>query len=294
MSGGARETDSLRRAVVCALAGGAVLTLSDGLVKSLTADLPSGQILAIRGLFVYLMIALLAVREGGIATMWRVKSWRGQLLRGFCYIGSSFSFVVALQSLPLALVTAINFAGPLIVTALAPMLLNESIGWRRWVAVLTGFVGVLLIIRPGAQGFEWVLLLPLVSAFLGALRDIVTRRLAPTETTVAVLFVTTTAVTGTGWMTWFKGNWSPIDAHHLMFLAGSGLLVGLAHYLVIESFRFGEAAVVSPFKYVTLLWATLLGFLMFGDVPTGATVAGATIIVASGLYIIHRERVARR
>lgn len=288
--GGARDTDNLSRAVACALAGGAVLTLNDSFLKALTADMPTGQILALRSLCVYVTIAWFAHRAGGLSAMWRIGYWPGQLLRAGCVIGISFTFVTALKYHPQAFVTSIAFTGPLFVTAMAPFLLNETVGWRRWMAVLVGFIGVLMIVRPGSQVFDWIMVLPIVSAFLGALRDVVTRRMAPTETSVSVLFVTTTSVCLVGWMTWFVGDWVPVEAHHIKYILGSGILVGIAHYLVIESFRWGEAAVVSPLKYLNLLWASLFGYLLFGDVPASATILGAAVIVASGLYILHRER----
>ena len=289
-TGGARDTDNLARAVLCALAGGAVLTLNDSFVKTLAADLASGQILALRGAFIYILIVTFALRAGGIATMWRIKSWRGQTLRGICVIGSSFSFVTALHYMPLADTIAIAFAGPLFVTLMAPIILRERVGWRRWSAVLTGFAGVIIIVRPGGTDFGLVALLPICAAFLGGLRDVVTRKMAPTESTVAVLFITTTAVCSAGWMSYFFSDWAPVEWHHVKYLVGSGLLIGVAHYLIIESFRWGEAAVISPLKYGNLLWAALFGYLFFGEVPDGYTILGAAVLVASGLYILRRER----
>jgi len=293
-SGGARDTDAPGKAILCALAGGAVLTLNDGLVKTLTADFPVGQVLALRGVFIYFMIFLFAMRMGGIHTAWQVKSWKGQGLRGFCVIGSSFAFVTGLSYLPLADAIAIAFAGPLFVTIMAPLMLGEHVGWRRWAAVLIGFAGVLVIVRPGSTAFQWFAIFPLLASFLGGMRDIITRKMAASETTVAVLFVTTTAVVCAGFASYFFTDWMAVEMHHLKYFIGSGLLIGVAHYLIIESFRLGEAALVSPFKYGNVLWAVLFGYFMFGDLPDGATVIGALIVSASGIYILHRERIRAR
>lgn len=292
--GGARDTDAPGKAIALALAGGAVLTLNDGFVKALTADFPPGQVLALRGLFVYIVVAIFAFRAGSIGAAWEIRSWKGQTVRGFCVVGSSFFFVTGLVYLPLADNIAIAFAGPLFVTMLAPMLLSEVVGWRRWAAVLVGFFGVLVIVQPGTGAFQWFAIFPLVASFLGGMRDIITRKMAAHETSVAVLFVTTTAVVGAGFVSYFFSDWAPVEWRHFKYLAGSGLLVGLAHYLIIESFRLGEAALVSPFKYANVLWAGLFGYMLFGDLPNVSTVIGAAIIISSGLYILHRERLRSR
>lgn len=292
--GGARETDSPGKAILCALAGGAVLTLNDGLVKTLSVDFPVGQVLALRGVFIYIMVFLFAMRMGGIHTAWQIKSWKGQGLRGACVIGSSFAFVTGLSYLPLADTIAIAFAGPLFVTLMAPLMLGEHVGWRRWAAVLVGFVGVLVIVRPSSEAFQWFAVFPLAASFLGGMRDLITRKMAASETTVAVLFVTTSSVVVAGFLTFFFTDWAPVETRHLKYFIGSGLLIGVAHYLIIESFRLGEAALVSPFKYANILWAVLFGYLLFGDLPDGATLLGALIVSTSGLYILHRERIRVR
>ena len=291
---GARASDAPGKAILCALAGGALLTLNDGLVKALAAEFPIGQVLALRGIFVYVMIIVFALRSGGIHTAWQVKSWRGQGLRGICVIGSSFTFVTGLTYLPLADAIAIAFAGPLFVTIMAPMMLGEVVGWWRWAAVLVGFAGVLVIVQPGSTAFQWFAIFPLMASFLGGMRDLITRKMAASETTVAVLFITTTAVVLSGFVTYFFTDWIPVEPRHYIYFIGSGLLIGVAHYLIIESFRFGEAALVSPFKYGNVLWAVLFGFLLFGDLPSAATLIGALIVTASGLYILHREQVRKR
>ena len=293
-SGGARDTDAPGKAILCALAGGAVLTLNDSIVKSLSSEYPIGQVLAVRGAFIFIPLLIFALRAGGIHTLWQIKNWKGQALRGVCVIGSAFFFVAALTYLPLADAIAIAFAGPLFVTALAPVLLSERVGWRRWAAVLFGFSGVLLIVQPGSTSFQWYAVFPLMACFLGGMRDIITRKMAPTESTVAVLFVTTMCVGLAGCVTFPFTDWKPIPGPHVLYFLASGLLVGIAHYLIIESFRHGEAALVSPFKYANVIWASLLGYLMFDDVPGSMTIAGALVVSASGVYILHRERIRSR
>lgn len=289
----ATTSDSPGKAVAMALIGGAVLSLNDAIIKTLVATFPIGQVLCIRGLFVAVPILLFAWRAGGLHRL-RINSLKGQALRGICVVSSSFLFVAGLSFLPLAEAIAISFAGPLFVTALAPAMLGEHVGWRRWSAVLIGFAGVLFIVRPGVGAMQWAALFPVGAAVAGGMRDLITRKISATETSEAVLLVTTVVVTLAGLATWPLGGWRPIPLHELGLFIASGLLVGLAHFCLIESFRLGEAALVAPFKYGNLLWATLFGFLFFGQWPDWQTLAGAFVVVVSGLYILQREQRRRR
>lgn len=289
--GGARATDAPIKAITYALMGGAILTLQDGIMKTLTADYPTGQLLATRSIFIYFPIMFIAMRAGGISLAWRIHSWKGQSLRGLCVVGSSFAFITGLIYLPLADTVAISFAGPLFVTAMAPIFLKEIVGWRRWTAVLVGFCGVIIIVQPGSTAFQWYAIFPLIASMLGGVRDMVTRKMAYNETSVAVLFVTTTFVFGVGCLSYFFSDWQPLQLAHLPYFVASGLFVGIGHFLLIEAFRCGEAVLVSPFKYANVLWAAIFGFLLFGELPGAMTVTGAIIVAACGGYILHRERV---
>ncbi|MEM9061580.1 MAG: DMT family transporter [Pseudomonadota bacterium] len=279
-------------AVLCMLGGTAVLVLNDAVVKSLTNTYPTGQILFLRGLFVWPWILLFAMRTGGLQTL-RVRSVKGQALRGICVICSAFMFVNGLRHLTLTDAIAVAFTGPLFITAMAPLVLGERVGWRRWLAVTVGFAGVLFMLRPGTDTLQWAVLFPLGAAIFGGFRDLITRRISGTETTVAVLAVTTTVVLLAGLASVPFTGWVAIRATDLGMFAGSGVLIAIAHTLMIEAFRRGEAALVAPFKYSSLLWGTLFGYMMFGDLPDLWTILGAVIIVASGLYVLHREARAR-
>ena len=276
-------------AVLCMLGGTAVLVLNDAIVKSLTENYVTGQLLFLRGLFVWPWILLFAMRTGGLSTL-RITSFRGQALRSICVIGSSFLFVTGLRHLSLTDAIAVAFTGPLFITAMAPLVLGERVGWRRWLAVSVGFAGVLFMLRPGGDTLQWAVLFPLGAAVFGGLRDLITRRISNTETTVAVLAVTTTVVMLSGLSTALFTDWRAVRSADLQMFAASGVLIAIAHTLMIEAFRRGEAALVAPFKYSSLLWGTLIGFLMFGDLPDRWTIVGAGIIVAAGLYVLHRER----
>lgn len=280
-------------AIACMLVGTAFLVLNDGIVKSLSAGYPTGQILFMRGAFVWPWILLFALHSGGLASL-RIRNVSGQALRGVCVIASSFLFINGLRHLSLADAIAVSFTGPLFITALAPVMLREQVGWRRWLAVLVGFGGVLFMLRPGGDTLQWAVLFPLGAAIAGGLRDLITRRIAGTESTVAVLAVTTSVVLLAGLATAPFTSWVPLRGADAWLFAASGALIAIAHTLMIEAFRRGEAALVAPFKYSSLLWGTLIGFLMFGDLPDRWTIAGAVVIVAAGLYVLHRETRLKR
>ncbi len=273
------------------VASGALLTINDALAKLMTAHYPVGQLMFMRGVFVLLPIAFLVWRAGGTRVL-RVRNPKGQLLRGITVILGSFLFVTALKLMPLADAIAITFAGPLFLTAMATPLLAETVGWRRWLAVVVGFCGVVLMLRP-TGAFQWVALLPLAVALLGAFRDIITRAMVGSESTLSILFVSTLMVTSSGLVT-LPFGWSAPTAADLAILASAGFCLSGAYYFMIEAFRWAEAGLVSPFKYATMVWAVIFGALIWGDMPDSWMISGTLIVTGSGLYILHRETRLRR
>lgn len=288
----ARRTE-VAPAIACMLVGAAVLTLNDALIKLLAGTYPTGEMLFIRGVFVWPWILLFVMRRGGLASL-RIHNIKGQALRGACVIAGAFLFITGLRHLTLADAIAITFTGPLFITALAPLVLGEKVGWRRWLAVLVGFAGVLFMLRPGSAALQWAIIFPLGAAICGGLRDLITRRIAGTETTVALLAVTTTVVLFAGLATAPFIDWVQPRPADIATFAASGALIAVAHSLMIEAFRRGEATLVAPFKYSSLLWATLIGYLMFDELPDTWTLAGAVVIVLAGLYVLHRETLLKR
>jgi drug/metabolite transporter (DMT)-like permease len=281
------------RGILLMLVGNGLLTLSDAVTKWLTAGYPVGQIMTLRALFTLLPILLFAWHAGGLRTL-RVRNVRLQTGRALCAVASTFLFVGGLVYLPLADCIAIAFSGPLFVTALAIPMLGERVGWRRWSAVFVGFIGILVMLRPGSNAMHWAAVLPLLGAVSGAFRDIMTRKDRLTASPVAVLAFTMGAV-GLAGVTTIPFGWEPVKGWDLLLLGGAGLLVGTAQYLVIHAFYAAEASLIIPFKYLSLIWAALFGYLMWGDVPDRWLVTGAGLVVGSGLYIMHREsQLARR
>jgi drug/metabolite transporter (DMT)-like permease len=276
------------KGIACMVLGGLLLTINDAIQKWMTADFPTGQLLAVRAVFMLIPIAFFIWRAGGRRAL-KVVNIRGQALRAVLVCTSSFLFVGALSLMPLADAIAVTFAGPLFVTALAPVLLKEFVGWRRWLAVLTGFLGVIVIVNPSSSNaLRWVALLPLGVALCGAIRDIATRHMHGTETTAGIMFYSTLAVIIVGSAT-FPFGWAPISPVQYLMFAVNGVVFGAAHFFLVEALRLAEASVVAPFKYVTLIWAILIGMALWQDMPDMRMFVGALLVVASGLYILHRE-----
>ncbi len=214
---------------------------------------------------------------------------------------STTMFVTAIGRIPLATASAIGFASPFIVTALSVPVLGERVGIRRWSAVLVGFVGVLVIIRPGAGFANWATLLVLGSASAYAIYQVVTRLIAsydrPETGIVYAALVGSVATSLVAPATALVGalDWRvPDSALHVLLFCCLGFFGGFGHYFVIKALRLGPAAVIAPFTYAELMGTTLLGYLVFDNFPDGWTWVGAAIIVACGAYIAYREGVRRR
>jgi len=275
------------------IVGGLVLTMSDTATKWLAGNYPVGQIMGIRALFTLIPIAIFVRRSGGLTAL-RIGNFRMQFLRAACAVASAFLFVSGLVYLPLADCIALAFSGPLFVTAMATPLLGEQVGWRRWSAVCVGFAGVLVMMQPTGEAMRWVALLPLSAAAMGALRDVVTRRIRMSDSPVAILAFTMGAIALAGFAT-LPFGWKPVAWPDLLIMASAGVLVGSAQYLVIHAFHVAEASLIIPFKYLTLIWGALFGFLIWDHLPDRWIVAGSVLLIGSGLYIMHREtRLHRR
>ena len=168
---------------------------------------------------------------------------------------------------------------------------GEPVGWRRWLAITAGFIGVLIIVRPGVEGFNQFSLLALVSVVFCAVRDLATRQIPAQIPSLFITLLTTVTVTAAGAAILVPlGGWTPPSGRALGLLALAAVLVLIGYQCVIMALRSGDISAVAPFRYSALLWAMLLGYLVFGDVPDAMMVTGASIIVLSGLYAFYRER----
>jgi drug/metabolite transporter (DMT)-like permease len=261
------------------------------LAKHLAREYPVPQIIWARYFF-HLGLMLVAFPQR-IPTF-LVSERKGlQVLRGaLMLVATLFSFT-AYAFLPLATVTAITFTAPLVATALSVILLREHVGPHRWAAVAVGFAGVLLIVRPGAGMFTWPVLLPVGFAVMLALYQITTRMVRAAADPLNSLFYTA-LVGGVATLPLLLVAWRPPDnALEWLWLVLVGGLGGLGHLLMIQAFRRAPVSLLSPLGYTELIWAALLGFIVFGDVPDTWTWLGAAMVAASGLYVLHRERVVR-
>ncbi len=284
------------------VAGCALIVFNDVIVKLLTEQYPVGQAMFVRSLFVIPPVVLFALHEGRLSNL-RVHNVKGQTLRSVIVVTGMFLFLTAITMMPIADALAITFAAPLMATALAVPLLGERVGWRRWSAVVVGLAGVILVLRPTGEGIAVVALLPLGSAVTLALRDILTRRLSVSDSSSSILMFTTLAVMGVSLASsladpllgWTAAAWQPMTAGHVAMLAVAGvLLAGAAQYAMIEAVRLAEIGLVAPFKYTSMVWAVLTGYLVFGTVPDIWIISGSTLVVTSGLYMLHREATLKK
>ncbi len=275
------------KGIFCLILAGAILAFTDGLSKHLTGLFPPGQILFFRSIFVFIPIGVMIWRKGGVRSL-RIVNRKAQLARGLVAVVTSFMFILAIRHMPLADITAVMFASPIFLTALAPYFLGEKVGWRRWTAVAVGFCGTLLMIRPGGDALLWPSLLALGATVLLCFRDIATRHLSRTDDANSIMLCTTACVMLGGLSSAILG-WRTLNLEALGLFMLTGILQGTGQYFLVAAFIFGEAVVVAPFRYFALIWATLYGYLLFGDVPGSDTLIGAAVVIGSGLFIFYRE-----
>jgi drug/metabolite transporter (DMT)-like permease len=280
------EAGTSLRGITCMLLAGFFLTSNDSITKWLVPHYPVGEILFVQGSLIALLVAAWMGLRG--ENPLRVVRWRSHLYRGAMYATGSFAFVYALRYLPLAEVIAIAFAGPLFMTLFGKLFLGEHVGIHRLGAVVIGFVGILIIIRPGTEAMHWAALLPLVVALSDAGRDLITRTLTRDESSLRIIFTTAVILAAAGGVSAFAG-WPALDVSHLPWFGLSAACFVIAHFFMVEAFRHAEVVVVAPFRYFLIIWATLAGFLFWGEVPGPMVFAGVAVIVAAGLYIGWRE-----
>ena len=259
----------------------------DASAKYLSNELPLWVLLWGRYVFNFLFVALFFIR-GAPADILRTSKIKLQILRSILLVASTLTFWLALMFLPLVDCVVVLFVSPILVTMLAAPLLGESVGRHRWIAVIIGFVGVMVVMRPGFTIFDWMSILPLITALFYAGVQISTRILGRTDGALTTLLYSSAggAIISTigvlfFWVTPSLGQW--------FVLGWLGFLGALGHYLMIKAYEIAPASLLAPFDYTTLIWATILGFIAFGDLPDTWTVLGALIIMSSGLYLIRRE-----
>ncbi len=265
-------------------------TLNDTAIKLIGEAMTLGQMLFLRGIVMTLMMLAATRWIGRIRLDLPARDWGLILLRSFADLAATFFFITALLNMPIANITAILQALPLTVALAAALFLGEPLGWRRLAAILTGFAGVMLIVRPGTEGFDIWSLWALGAVGFITLRDLATRPLSAATPTATVAFAGTVVVMLGGGVALLFEPWVALDARGLGLIGLTALFMTVAFLTSVATMRFGEIGVVSQFRYTGLVWALLLGLLVFGEWPDELTLLGAGIVVATGLFTLYRER----
>ena len=284
-----------RRGILAMCGAMALFLVNDSIVKLVSERLAMDQIVLLRGGFGSLLVLAFLV----LAQPWTL---RFLLHAGMVRVGgraaldaaSSFTYLWALFHMPLPNVSAINLSSPLLVTILAVLLLGERVAWRRWSAIIAGLAGVLMVVQPSTAAFNLFSLVALAGTLMGALRDVMTRRIALEIPSVLVTFATAVAITAIAGVSVLIRGWHSVTAADLALLATASLFLIGAYQLIIVAMRIAETSTVAPFRYTAILWALILGYALWGDVPNALALAGIAVLVASGLYLMHRERVVAR
>lgn len=277
------------------MASMAAFTINDMLMKMLADAAPLYQLLFMRGVLMSLTVTVLVwwmkAYPRGIPT----RDWVLIALRALAETCAVFFFLTALFNMPLANITAILQALPLTITLAAAVFLKEPAGWRRMTAILVGFVGVMLIVRPGAADFNVYSIYGLAAVVCVTCRDLVTRRLSLQTPSLFVTLVTTVAVMLIFGALSLSETWVPMVARDLGILVTAAAFVTIGFLSAVMVMRVGEVSYTTQFRYSGLLWALLLGWIAFGDWPDKVTMAGAFLVVGSGMFTLFREgRLARR
>ncbi|MGH6914499.1 MAG: DMT family transporter [Geminicoccales bacterium] len=275
------------QAILAICLGVVCLVVNDALAKWLTAHYGPLQIVFVRNLLAMPMIAAIVLSIGGRAALRSRHLWI-HALRALLLVGGSYTFFLGLRALPLAEATSLIFAAPIFITALSVPLLREHVGWRRWAAVAAGFAGVLVIVRPGAAAFQPASVLVVATAVFYALVMISARWIDRGEDVWTMMFYVVLFPMLFSGLIVFTA-WQTPQLPHLPFFLGMAVFGTLGMTLISQAFRLAPAAIVAPFDYTALIWASLLGWLVWGEIPGVWTYAGAAVIIASGIYIVVRE-----
>ena len=284
---GASAAENLRGALLMSAAM-AAFTVNDTFMKALGAHLPLYQAVFLRGVLVTLGLVLFARWRGTLRLNLSRRDWTFTLVRTTAEIGAAYTYITALFHMPLANATALLQALPLTVTLAGALFLGERVGWRRWTAIGIGFVGMLLIVKPGAEGFDRWSLYVVASVACVTLRDIATRRIS------AAVPSGTVAVVGAGGVALWGGTMMltdrivPVSPLAGALVLGAVATVMIAYTASVATMRIGDVSFVAPFRYTSLLYALVLGLVAFGEFPGPWTLAGAAILVATGVYTLLR------
>lgn len=282
-----RYTDSTKAIIMLVIAT-LFFASQDALTKHLMETLPASQIVAVRFFFFALFALIYVSRRTGIATAFRSQRPWLQIFRGLLISGEITVFAYAIQFLGLAEMHTLFACFPLLVTALSVPLLGEPVGWRRWLAVFFGFIGTLIILRPDSGIFQPAAVIAIGAALMFALYNIITRKVSRYDSfETSLLYMGIVGFAGSALIAPFY--WSPMTTTEVLWLLLISSTAIIGHLLLIKSLTLAPAVLLQPFNYFILVWAIIIGFLLYGEVLGATTLIGAAIVVASGVFIAYRE-----
>ncbi len=283
------NTRNNRRGAAAMLGAVALFIVNDAMIKLASEGLPAAQTIGVRGVFATTWV-FMALSASGLWRQLHHVVEKRTMGRAVLDVGSTFTYLIALFHMPLALAVAIGQTSPLMILALSVVFLRERVGRARWAAVLVGFAAVLLVVRPGGAGFTWWAALSLLATLLNAARDVYTRVIPQRVPSLVVTFATASAVTVTGVSITAVHGWAPMSAEQWLLLFGASAFLAGAYYLAIVAMRHGEVSFVGGFRYASLPAAALLGWLVWGNLPDVPAVVGMVVIVGAGLYLFRSGR----
>lgn len=278
-----------QRGIYAMMGAMALFLINDTLVKWVSQSLPTGQLVCIRGLLACAWL-LIMCRQHGVLGQWPALNDKIVWVRGFLDATASLIYLTALAHLPLANATAINLASPLFILVMAVLFLNERLYWIRTLAALTGFIGVVLVARPSESGFNGYAWLAVLGTVMHAGRDVITRKIHHAVPGLLVTISNALCVTCVAGLWSLHQDWVPLAATTWLALLLSSLCLAMAYHLIIVAMRHGEMGVIAPFRYSALLYALVLGHVIWGDVPDAVTWIGIGLLVGSGLILIWSNR----
>lgn len=294
--------------ILCLCAGIGLFSIQDMILKLLSGSYPLSQAMMLRGLTAAPLLALLALRDGGLGTL-LTPGTKAMIWRGFVMFLAYGTYYLALPALPIATTVALYFSAPLFITILSVFLLKETVGWRRWFAVLLGFCGVVIMVRPGGSLFEWAALLPVLSGLAYGLSMIFARKLGERETATAMAFWGNLvflamaalmalalgdgryAVGGHPSMEFLLRGWVWPSLQDAALMCGCGVIAALGLTLLTQAYRIADSNAVAPFEYSFMIWGVFWGWAFFGEWPDSIGWVGISIIVGAGLMVLWREKI---
>jgi drug/metabolite transporter (DMT)-like permease len=277
------------KAALLVMVAMSMITTNDAIVKHLTQAFGIGQIMFIRGMLVCVIFAgFLLVSKKPVISKRAFHRWN--IIRGILELGATFAFLTGLSMLPLATASALGFSSPIFLAILAAILLDEKVGWARWLVIISGFVGVLMITNPFSEEMNWAVVFPIVCAILVALRDLAIRYVPDDIPSMQVAFTNAWIVMlGGGILAFFQG-WNSVEASWYIWFPVLAAAIFCGYILYIVGTRIGELSFIGPFKYISIVLAIMIGYFVWGEVPTILMLSGAAVIILSGITLLAGER----